>query len=114
MFLFDRIILLPLFLVGEQKNQIPCYYSPCWNSYGLGSATLDFKQWRNSLELGIETVLNQEPEYFSPENYTSGQEYKRNYLMLKKFMKAKLQKYEQSYLFQLASYNCIKKKKNLS
>lgn len=36
-------------------------------------------------------MLNQEPEYFSPANYTSGQEYKRNYLMLKKFLKAKLQ-----------------------
>lgn len=39
---FDRIILF-FILIGEQKNQIACYFSSGWNVYGLGSALLDFK-----------------------------------------------------------------------
>lgn len=61
---FHRIILFLIF-VREQKNQIACYFSSGWNVYGLGSALLDFKECRNSLELGTESVEPRTRVFFS-------------------------------------------------
>lgn len=104
---FERIIPLSLILVGEQKNQIPCYFSSSWNLFGLGSAMLGFRQCRNSLELGIESVEPRTRVFFSWKLYFCT---KGIIWYLKSLWKLSLKNFAKIFM-SVGKFQCIKKKK---
>lgn len=91
--------------VGEQKNQIPCYFSSGWNLFGLSSAKLEFRQCRNSLELGIESVEPRTRVFFSWKLYFCT---KGIIWYLRSLWKLSLKNYAKIFM-SVGKFQCIKK-----